>query len=323
MMAVIGALRRSGTLLGFAIILVVFWVNLPDTFMTARNWLNITQQLSMLTVVAAGMTIVMVMGDFDLSVGSMASLAGIVAAVLLAAGHPIWAAVSIALLTGLLGGAFNGVLVSLIGILPFVATLATLTIFSGAAFILSGGKTIAGRSIPEAFGDFARQGIPLGEIGGVALSLPNLTIVAAVAVLAVWVLLEQTTFGRRLYAIGGNVEAAHLSGVAVRRLKIAAFALTGFSAALAGLMYTSRVASANPTQGSGLMLNAIAAVFLGMTMSEHNEPRILATVIGVLILGVLDNGLTQMAVDSYVRQILVGVIIVLAVALSSLSRKRR
>lgn len=315
--------RRYGTLIGFAIILLVFWVNLPDTFMTVRNWLNISQQLSMLMVVAAGMTIVMVMGDFDLSVGSTASLAGIVAAVLLAAGYPIWMAVAAALLTGLAGGAFNGVLVSLIGILPFVATLATLTIFSGAAFILSGGKTISGRAIPEAFGNFAREGIPLGEIGGVAVSLPNLTIVAVVTVIFVWVLLEQTTFGRRLYAIGGNIEAAHLSGVAVRRLKLAAFALTGLGAALAGIMYASRVASANPTQGSGLMLNAIAAVFLGMTMSAHNEPRVLATVIGVLILGVLDNGLTQMSVDSYVRQILVGGIIVLAVATSSFSRIRR
>lgn len=322
-MAMLNFVRRYGTLIGFVAIVLVFWVNLPDTFMTARNWLNITQQLSMLMVVAAGMTIVMVMGDFDLSVGSMASLAGIVAAVLLAADYPIWAAVTIALLAGVAGGAFNGVLVSLIGILPFVATLATLTIFSGAAFIISGGKTISGRAIPEAFGSFARQGIPLGEIGGVALSLPNLTIVALVTVAVVWILLEQTTFGRRLYAIGGNIEAAHLSGVAVRRLKLAAFALTGFGAALAGLMYASRVASANPTQGSGLMLNAIAAVFLGMTMSEHNEPRVIGTVIGVLMLGVLDNGLTQMAVDSYVRQVLVGCIIVLAVAISSFSRGRR
>jgi ribose transport system permease protein len=322
-MAVLDILRRYGTLIGFALILAVFWTSLPETFMTVRNWLNITQQLSMLTVVAAGMTIVMVMGDFDLSVGSMATLAGIVAAVLFAAGYPVWLAVSIALLAGLAGGAFNGVLVSLIGILPFVATLATLTIFSGIAFILSDGKTISGRSIPEAFSNFAREGISLGEIGGVAVALPNLTIVALVTVAVVWVLLEQTTFGRRLYAIGGNIEAAHLSGVAVRRLKLVAFSLTGFSAALAGIMYASRVASANPTQGSGLMLNAIAAVFLGMTMSEHNEPRILATVIGVLILGVLDNGLTQMSVDSYVRQILVGGIIVLAVAAGSISRQRR
>jgi len=313
-------LRRYGTLIGFALILAFFWANLPDTFMTARNWLNITQQLSMLMVVAAGMTIVMVMGDFDLSVGSMASLAGIVVAVLFTLDVPIWAAITLGLLVGLAGGAFNGVLVSYVGILPFVGTLATLTMFSGAGFLVSGGKTISGRAIPEAFGSFARGGLPLGEWGGVAISLPNLTIVALVIVALSWVLLEQTTFGRRLYAIGGNLEAARLAGVAVRRLKLIAFALAGTSAALAGIMYASRVASANPTQGSSLMLNAIAAVFLGSTMSENGEPRILATIVGVLILGVLDNGLTQLAVDSYVRQILVGGIIILAVAASSLTK---
>lgn len=315
--------RRYGTLVGFAAILMTFWVLLPDTFMTARNWLNISQQMSMLIVVACGMTLVMVMGDFDLSVGSMASLAGIVVAILFTLGYPVWLAVSLGLLVGLIGGAINGLLVAYVGILPFVATLATLTIFSGAAFVVSGGKTISGRAIPEEFGSFARGGIPLGEWGGIAVGIPNLTLLALAIVALVWVLLEQTTFGRRLYAIGGNIEAAHLSGVRVRKLKLAAFALTGGSAALAGIMYASRVASANPTQGSGLMLNAIAAVFLGSTLSEHGEPRLLYTVLGVLILGVLDNGLTQLSVDSYVRQILVGGIIVLAVSASSLTRKLR
>ncbi|MDP2779041.1 ABC transporter permease [Devosia sp.] len=314
-------LRRYGTLVGFAAILIFFWVSLPDTFMTARNWLNISQQMSMLIVVASGMTIVMVMGDFDLSVGSMASLAGIVAAILFTFDYPIWAAVSVALLVGLAGGAVNGLLISFVGILPFVATLATLTMLSGVAFVVSGGKTISGRAIPESFGNFAREGIALGDWGGVAVSLPNLTIVAIVVVALVWVLLEQTTFGRRLYAIGGNIEAAHLSGVAVRRLKLIAFSLTGGTAALAGIMYASRVASSNPTQGSGLMLNAIAAVFLGSTLSEHGEPRLLYTIVGVLVLGVLDNGLTQLSVDSYVRQILVGGIILLAVSTSSYARR--
>lgn len=311
-------LRRYGTLIGFALILVFFAARLPDTFLTARNWLNISQQVSMLMVVAAGMTIVMVMGDFDLSVGSTASLSGIVAALLFTFGYPVWAAIGIALLVGLVGGLFNGVLVSFVGILPFVATLATLTMFSGVAFVVSGGKTISGRAIPEEFGNFARDGIALGPV-----TVPNLTIVAVLVVGLVWVLLEQTTFGRRLYAIGGNIEAAHLSGVPVRRLKLIAFALTGVTAAAAGLLYASRVASANPTQGSGLMLNAIAATFLGVTMSEQGEPRVLATVVGVLILGVLDNGLTQMSVDSYVRQVLVGAIIVLAVAASSISKNAR
>lgn len=315
-------IRRYGTLVGFLAILVFFSVMLPGTFPTARNWLNITQQISMLMVVAAGMTIVMVMGDFDLSVGSMASLAGIVAALMMAAGQPIWAALGVALVVGVLGGVFNGAMVSLVGILPFIATLATMTMFSGLAFVTSGGKTISGRSIPDDFGNIARGGVPLGEWGGVAVSLPNLSLIALVTVFLVWVLLEQTTFGRRLYAIGGNIEAAHLSGIAVKRLRLIAFALTGFAAAAGGLMYASRVASANPVQGSGLMLNAIAAVFLGTTMSRHGEPRILATVVGVLVLGVLDNGLTQMTVDSYVRQVLVGGLILLAVAASSVSQRR-
>lgn len=316
-------LRRYGTLIGFAVILVTFCVLLPETFMTARNWLNITQQMSMLIVVAAGMTIVMVMGDFDLSVGSMASLAGVVVAILFSFDFPIWVAIAAGLLVGIAGGAINGALVAYVGILPFVATLATLTILSGAAFVVSGGRTISGRAIPEAFGSFARGGLPLGEWGGVAVSIPNLTLLALAIVVLAWVLLEQTTFGRRLYAIGGNIEAAHLSGVGVRKLKLIAFSLTGGSAALAGIMYASRVASANPTQGSGLMLNAIAAVFLGSTLSEHGEPRLLYTVIGVLILGILDNGLTQLSVDSYIRQILVGAIIILAVSASSLTRGLR
>jgi len=316
-------LRRYGTLIGFVAIVLFFSVMLPGTFPTARNWLNISQQVSMLMVVAAGMTIVMVMGDFDLSVGSTASLAGIVAAMMMAAGLPVSVSVLAALAVGLLGGVFNGAMVSLVGILPFIATLATMTMFSGIAFVASAGKTISGRAIPEAFGSFARGGLPLGEWGGVAVSLPNLSIIAILVVAIVWVLMEQTTFGRRLYAIGGNMEAAHLSGIAVKRLRLIAFALTGLAAAGGGLMYASRVASANPVQGSGLMLNAIAAVFLGTTMSRHGEPRILATVIGVLVLGVLDNGLTQMSVDSYIRQVLVGGLILLAVAASSVSQTGR
>jgi ribose transport system permease protein len=147
-----------------------------------------------------------------------------------------------------------------------------------------------------------------------------MTIAAVATLLVVYVVLEHTTYGRRLYAIGGNIQAAELAGINVRRLRLSAFALTGLGAAMAGLMYASRVASANPTQGGGLMLDAIAAVFLGMTMGRQGEPRVMATLVGVLILGILDNGLTQMNVDSYVREILIGGIVVAAVALSSYGR---
>jgi ribose transport system permease protein len=314
-------LRRFGTLIGFLLVVGVFWSQRPETFMTVRNWLNITQQVSILGVVAFTMTVVMSLGDFDLSVGAMASLAGIVAALLFRDGQAVWVGVAAALSVGLLGGLVNGLLVSYVGISPFVATLGMLTLFSGVAFYISSGTTIFGRAIPSAFSDFARGGIPLGEIGGQSVTIPNLTLLTLLVLALIWVLMEQTTFGRRLYAIGGNREAARLAGVRVRRLRLVAFMITGIGAATAGLMLVSRLASANPTQGDGLMLNAIAAVFLGMTMSEEGEPHVLGTLVGVLILGVLANGLTQMQVDSYIQQILTGAIIVLAVTLSSITRR--
>ena len=316
-------LRRHGGLIGMAAIILTFWALLPQTFMTAQNWLNISQQVSMLLVVAATMTVVMAMGDFDLSVGAMASLAGIVAATLFTLGWPVPLALAAAVLTGLAGGLVNGGLVSLVGILPFVATLATLTVFSGVAFMVSDGRTISGDGIPPAFAAFARSGLPLWTEGERIIRLPNLTLVALAVTAAVWIVLEQTAYGRRLYAIGGNSEAARLAGVRVTALRLSAYAFTGAGAAIAGLMYAARVASANPTQGDGLMLTAIAAVFLGMTLTENGQPRVAATLAGVVILGVLDNGLTQKNVDSYVREVLVGLIIIAAVGASALGRRMR
>jgi ribose transport system permease protein len=312
-------IRRYGTLCAVALVMVYFWLELPSTFLTGRNLLNISQQMSMLAVVAATMTVVMAMGDFDLSVGSMASLSGIVAALIFISGGSVPVAVAAALLCGLAGGVANGVLVAYVGILPFIATLGAMTIFSGLAFKLSGGQTLFGDAIPHGFSDFSRAGIPLFSTG---LLIPSLTLIAVASIAAVWVLLEQTVVGRRLYAIGDNAEAARLAGVTVGPLRLAAFGIAGLGAAGAGLMYASRVASANPTQGSGLMLDAIAAVFLGQSMTEEGEPRVLATVAGVLILGVIGNGLTQMNVDSYVRDVLTGSIVIAAVAVSSYGKAR-
>lgn len=314
-------LRTFGTLLGFLLIVAFFWSQRPTTFMTVNNWLNITQQVSILGVVAFTMTVVMAVGDFDLSVGTMASFAGIIAAVLFQNEQGIPVALALALLAGVIVGVVNGFLVSYVRISAFVATLGVLTINGGLALIISGGTTIFGQVIPQAFGDFGRGGIPLGTLNEQPVTLPNLTIVALIVLVVIYILLEQTVFGRRLYAIGGNMEAARLGGVQVRKLRLMAFVISGLGAALAGLMLASRLASANPKQGDGLMLNAIAAVFLGMTMSEEGEPHVLGSLLGVLILGVLANGLTQMNVDSYIQQVLTGGIIILAVTLSSLSRR--
>ena len=309
--------RRYGTLLAIVAVIGYFSLELPNTFLTGRNLINISQQMSMLAVVAGAMTVVMAMGDFDLSVGSMASLSGIVAALVFISGGSTPAAIAAALLCGLAGGLVNGFLVSYVGILPFIATLGAMTVYGGLAFKLSGGETLFGAAIPHSFSDFARGGVPVFSTG---LVVPNLTLVAIAAVAIIWGLLEQTIVGRRIYAIGDNAEAARLAGVRVRPLRLAAFGIAGLGAAGAGLMYASRVASANPTQGAGLMLDAIAAVFLGQTMTEEGEPRVLATIAGVLILGVLGNGLTQMNVNSYVRDILTGSIVIAAVAISSFGK---
>lgn len=316
-------LRTFGTLLGFLLVVVFFATQRPNTFMTVPNWINITQQISILAVVAFTVTIVMVLGDYDLSIGAIASLVGIVIGVMLQNGYSLPVVIVCALLTGVVGGLVNGFLVAYIGIMPFVATLGTMTIFSGLAMYISGGSTIFGRVIPQEFIDFGRNGLALFTLNEQQVNLPNLTLIALLVLIVVFFVLEQTVFGRRLYAIGGNMEAARLGGVRVRLLRLLAFALSGTGAAIAGIMLTSRLASANPKQGDNLMLNAVAAVFLGMTMSEEGEPHVLGTLIGVLLLGVMANGLTQMQVDSYIQQIITGGIIILSVTVSSLSRRTR
>jgi ribose transport system permease protein len=320
---VLNFLKANGTILCFIGLVAFFWWQLPGTFITPRNLLNISQQVSMLAVVALVMTMVMAMGDFDLSVGSMASLAGVVAAVTFQSTESVSAGIVLALTIGLIGGLLNGFLVSYVGILPFVATLGTLTVFSGLSFLISGGKTIFGNAIPSAFSGFAKAGIPLWQSGEQQLILPNLTITALIVLALVWFVSEKRAFGRHLYAMGGNAEAARLSGINVKRVRLAAFAIVGAGAALAGLLYASRVASANPVQGAGLMLDAIAAVFLGQAISRNGEPRALTTLVGVAMLGILSNALTQMNIDSYVRDILVGTIIILSVAVQSYERVRR
>lgn len=316
-------LRTFGTLIGFFLIVLFFATQRPTTFMSVRNLLNITQQVSILGVVAFVMTVVMVLNDFDLSVGTMASLSGIVIGVLLQADQPLPVVIIAALVVGMLGGLLNGVLVAYVGITPFVATLATLTIFGGLAFSISGGRTIFGEVFPDALTEFANGGIPLGTINEQAVRLPHLTLIALAVLIVVWFVLEQTVFGRRLYTIGGSMEAARLAGVRVRWLRLLAFVITGFGAALAGAMLTGQLATANPTLGDGLMLNAIAAVFLGMTMSQEGEPHVLGTLVGVLLIGVLANGFTQLGVDTYIQRILTGAIIIASVTLSSISRRNR
>lgn len=306
-------LRTYGTFIGLLLLIVIFSLLRPGVFLSVNNLRNITEQVAILAIVSTTMTVVMVVGDFDLSVGALASLCGVVVADMLIMELGVAPSILIAIGVGALAGAFNGMLVAYAGLSAFVATLATMTAYRGLSLWYTDGATFFS-GIDEAFR-------PIGQ--GSTGPIPN-SVLVMLAVLAVtWFLMEQTVFGRRLYAIGGNAEASFLAGVNVRRLRLIAFIISGIGAALAGIVLTSRLFSAHPTAGEPLMLTSIAAVFLGMTMFREGEPHVLGTFFGVLLLGVMNNGLNLLRVNSYVQSVITGGIIILAVLVSGLARRGR
>ncbi len=306
-------LRSYGTFLGLLAMLVVFSLLRPGIFLSVNNLRNITEQVAILAIVATTMTVVMVVGDFDLSVGTLASLCGVVVADMLIRGLGLWPSIGVALGVGALAGLLNGFLVAYAGLSAFVATLATMTAFRGLALWYTDGATL--------FSGMDESFRPIGQ--GMTGPVPN-SVWIMLAVLGItWFLMEQTTLGRRLYAAGGNPEASFLAGINVRRLRLLAFVYSGLGAALAGIVLTSRLFSAHPTAGEPLMLTSIAAVFLGMTMFREGEAHVPGTLFGVLLLGVMNNGLNILRVNSYIQSVLTGVIIILAVLVSGLSRRER
>ncbi|WP_052459759.1 ABC transporter permease [Tessaracoccus massiliensis] len=304
-------LASYGTLIGLIGLIVLFSALRPGVFLNPLNFSNILEQVAVLSMVAAAQTVVMVVGDFDLSVGALGSLVGVLVAQLLVGGmHPVLA-VALALLAGLAAGALNGFLVAYLGLSAFIATLATMTSFTGLALLLSNGTTIFG--LPAGFVQLGQ-----GRLGPV----PMPVLIAAVLIAALWFVLSRTVIGRSWYAVGGNPEAARLSGVNTRLVRFAAFVVSGFGAALAGVVLTARLASGHPTAADPFMLSSIAAVFLGVTLSRAGQPTVGGTLVGLGIVGVLNNGLNILQVNSYLQQVLTGVIIIAAVSLSRLSRKR-
>ena len=305
-------LASYGTLFGLAALIILFAVLKPAVFFTPLNFTNILEQIAVLAMVAAVQTVVMVVGDFDLSVGSLASLVGVVVAQLLVGGMEPLLAIALGLVLGIAAGAVNGFLVAYLGLSAFISTLATMTSFTGLALLLSNGTTVFG--LPDSF-----VWLGQGRIGPIPVPI----IVAIILVAVVWFVLSKTVLGRKWYAVGGNAEAARLSGVNTKLVRFSAFMVSGFGAALAGIILTARLASGHPSAADPLMLSSIAAVFLGITLSRAGQPTVGGTIVGLGIVGVLNNGLNILQVNSYVQQILTGVIIVLAVSLSRLSKRRR
>jgi len=285
---------------------IVAFIN--SRFMTTSNILNILRQTSINAVIATGMTFVILTGGIDLSVGSILGFSGAVAAMMLANGIDSLIAIPAALVVGLIVGGLNGVLISKGKLQPFIVTLATMTIMRGATLVFTNGKPI-GTGFEANSKLFAWFG------NGYVLGIPVPIIVIIVTFLVALFVLTQTKIGRYVYALGGNEEATKLSGISTDKVKIFVYAISGMMAALAGIIITSRLSSAQPTAGSGYELDAIAAVVLGGTSLAGGTGTIVGTMIGALIIGVLNNALNLMDVSSYFQMLAKGSVILLAVLL--------
>lgn len=277
-------------------------------FLYTSNILNVLRQTSINSIIAAGMTFVILTGGIDLSVGSTLALSGAIAASLIALGMNAFLVIIIAILVGALIGAFNGVVISKGKVQPFIATLAAMTLVRGYTLVYTDGKPIST--------GYEQNAEIFSKIGaGYFLGIPiPIYIMAAVFIIAYYIL-KHTRLGRYVYALGGNEDATKLSGINTDKIKIYVYAISGALAALSGLIITSRLSSAQPQAGSGYELDAIAAVVLGGTSLAGGVGSVLGTIIGALIIGILNNALNLMDVSSYYQLLAKGLVILIAVLL--------
>ncbi len=303
--------RQFGTLCGLIGLVLIFWIMTPN-FLTVSNLLNIAQQTSINAVIAVGMTFVIITAGIDLSVGSIVAFSGVVLARALQTGVPLFPAILIGLGVGLLCGLINGALISFGRLPPFIATLGMMSVARGAALLYTEGRPVSGFSA-------SFRWLSTGE----AAYLPSpVLIMIAVYAIAHFVL-RRTKLGRYTYAIGGNEEAAVLSGVNVRAYKTIVYGLCGMFSGLAAIILTARLNSAQPIAGMMYELDAIAATVIGGTSLMGGEGSVLGTLIGALIMGILRNGLNILGVSSFIQQIVIGSVIVVAVLADMALKKQR
>ncbi|MCD4484076.1 ribose ABC transporter permease [Chromobacterium vaccinii] len=304
-------LQRLGPFIALVLVAVGLSVMSPD-FLTVNNLLNVMRQVSINALIAFGMTLVILLGGIDLSVGSILALSSVLTATLLQAGVDPMLATLLGILAGAAMGLFNGLVISKGKVAPFIATLATMTILRGLALVFSNGSPITG---------FDSELFSMLGGGYVAGLVPVPVVWMLILFIGFWFLLKKTVFGRHLYATGGNEEAARLSGVKVDRVKLWVYTASGAMSAMAGVVLTSRLNSAQPTAGTGYELDAIAAVVLGGTSLSGGRGWIFGTLIGALLIGVLNNGLNLLGVSSFYQQVIKGAVILLAVLLDRSNKK--
>jgi len=313
-----------------AVIFVVFSFLAPDSFPTVTNVLMMCQQVSVYALIALGMLLVVMDGGIDLSVGSTLGLSGMVAGLALQGipiggvvlYPPVWVVVVLALATGAVVGLLNGVLVARLSVAPFVATLGTQYMVRGIAELTTNGLTVNNLNGDPSLGNTGFEWLGFNRIADIYIGIWFMVLIAIITSL----LLNRSVYGRWLYAQGGNRRAAELSGVPVRSVTIRTYVLSGLFAALAGVMLTSQLTAAGPTQGTSYELTAIAAVVIGGASLMGGTGNVRGTLVGAFVIGFLAAGLTIIGISSYVQTVFTGAVIILAVLMNSIqvrSRRRR
>lgn len=295
-------------LIGLILLLSIF---VGDTFLTSRNIMNVLRQIAVNAVLATGATFVIISGGMDLSVGSILAVGGICMGIAIKSEVPVIPAIIIGLLAGSILGLINGLVIAITKIPPFVATLSMMTIGRGLSYILCDGKPIT--NIPT-------QYLFLGQ--GAILGIPAQVWLFAVVALIAGAILKYTNYGRELYFLGGNEEASRFSGVNTRKIKIVTYCINGMLAGLAGVLLTLRTSSAMPEAGEGYEMNAIAAVVIGGCSLAGGKGTMIGTIIGALILGIVNNGMNLLGVTQYMQLVVKGLIIMAAVIIDVASTSR-
>ncbi|OON41327.1 ribose ABC transporter permease [Izhakiella australiensis] len=299
---------RVGILIVLLVLLILMSVFAPN-FNRVDNLLNIARSISVNAILAAGMTFVILTGGIDLSVGSIVAVSGVVSVVTAMTGIPAPLAILAGIGVGALCGLVSGALSAWLALAPFIVTLGTMTFLRGLAYTITEGQPIVSSSLS------------FRELGnGYLLGVPVPVIIMAVVYILAWFVLERTRYGRHIYAVGGNAHAARLAGVRVNRIIASVYMIAGICAGLAGIIFAARVISAQPTAGTGYELDAIAAVVLGGTSLAGGRGRIIGTLIGSVILGVLSTGLILLNVPFFTQLLVKGIVIILAVAIDGLKQ---
>jgi ribose/xylose/arabinose/galactoside ABC-type transport system permease subunit len=306
-------LRKYGTVLGAMLIFTIFAV-VSKNFFTLNNQLMLLRQMSMLTIIALGFTFVMGAGGFDMSIGNTAGLINIIFAMVLISTKNFWLALAAAIACGALVGLVNGTIVAYIGLPDFIATFAIGSIVYGLKMLITRGNPIFFPADIPKIASFIGQGY-VGRI-------PFPVILMLFFVALVIFVLTKTTLGRRIYAIGGNPVASLYAGINVKRYRLITFVISGVSVAIAAVILTSRLGSAQPLAGEEFLLDAIAVCFLSTTMFGDGEPTGSGTFVGAFIISMMNNGLTMLNVPYYFQYITKGVVVIFAVVISVVLAKK-